>query len=134
MVVGLGVSKLNVWKTALLVARKRRIKSFRFPDNFAPRRASHRFKIATVQYSNGLVSSAPGIFFLRARYDENAFPKTVPQCNSTRLSTLSLAQLQSGQLIGRQVYFPICLRRCCCIVYKLCSISRWWLSILSHWR
>ena len=37
------------------------IKSFRFPDNFAPWQASHRFKIAILQYSSGLRSSAPGI-------------------------------------------------------------------------
>ena len=37
------------------------IKSFPFPDNFAPWQASHRFKVAIVQYSGGLGSSSPGI-------------------------------------------------------------------------
>ena len=58
----------EVVNITLLVSKRRMnhdltdlfIKSFRFPDNFAPLQASHSFKlIAIVQYSGGLGSSAP---------------------------------------------------------------------------
>ena len=74
--------------------------TFRFPDNFAPWQASHRFKISIVKrifschctilwwfrkLSSWYIPVLLLHFLLRVRNDENESPKTVPQCNSTTL-------------------------------------------------